>query len=229
MLVNRFKFNLQMFAEGEEPTDPVGGSEPNGAEGNEPPVDNKPFATFADEESFKKRLAREAKRGMKSMLETYGLESEEQLKSIIEGKRAEEDAKKSELDKALEKVAKLESDNAKLIADATSNAKNSLAKATATELGVKPERIDYLLKLVDLDSVEFTDGKFDTEGLTAKITEVLEVMPEFKNIQQISKGGTDFNDNASDKKPLLTKEMISKMSASEIASRIEEVREVLSK
>lgn len=53
-------------------------------------------------------------------------------------------------------------------------------KAQATALGVKSERLPYLLKLADLSGVEFNEGEPNTEQIQAALETVLNDFPEFK-------------------------------------------------
>jgi hypothetical protein len=178
---------------------------------------NEPFATFNDEKSFMTRVNREGKKQVKKMLESLGIEDESALKEIIEAKKQQEEANKTELEKAMEKIAQMESQNKEL----AKAQKMSEAKMTALKLGVDAKKVDYLLKLVDMDDVE--------ESITA----ILADMPEFKGQQQVKaqtdpKGGTDFTGgNADNKNVPLTKEIISKMSTKEVQARYKEVMEFL--
>lgn len=177
-----------------------------------------PFATFKDEKSFMSRVNREGKKQVKQLLESLGLEDENALKEIMEQKKAEEEANKTELEKALEKIKFMEEDNAKL----SHAQKLNETKMKAIEMGVDTKKVDYLLKLVDMDNAE------------ESIATVLADMPEFKGQQKQviahtdPKGGTDFSggDGNSDNKPL-TKEIISKMSTREVQERYSEVMEFL--
>lgn len=54
-------------------------------------------------------------------------------------------------------------------------------KAQASQLGIKAERLPYLLKLADLSQVEFgEDGEPNTEQIQAALEVVLNDFPEFK-------------------------------------------------
>jgi hypothetical protein len=62
-------------------------------------------------------------------------------------------------------------------------------KSQATELGIKAERLPYLLKLADLSLVEFTDGEPNAEQITAALETVLNDFPEFKTGSKPNVGG----------------------------------------
>lgn len=209
--------NLQLFSDEGEVVDNEGQSNPT-----------EPFAVFPDQESFNKRLTREAKKHLNDTLNGLGVSDLDELKAFIEDKRVKEEAEKSELQKAMETIQKLTEERDGYVKAELERKNTEMVTAKAMELGVKPERVKHLLRLIDKDAYS-TDGETDVERLTSAIKELLEEFPEFKQTKIEHKGGTDFNETGtSGAKPALTMEMIKKMSASEIAERIEEVRAVMS-
>lgn len=222
--------NLQMFSdEGNGTEDTVaegqGTDSTEAKEGAANPTE--PFAVFPDQESFNKRLTREAKKHLNDTLSGLGVESLDELKAFIEDKKAKEEAEKSELQKALERIQTLEQERETYVKAEAERKRAELVKSKAMELGVKQDRVQRFMRLVDLGEIT-TDGEIDAEALTEVITQTLTEFPEFKQTKVEHKGGMDFNETGtSGAKPALTMEMIKQMSSAEIAERIEEVRAVL--
>lgn len=212
---NNIEGNNEPVIENNEPTTAGNTTQVSQTEANKVEPKDEPFATFKDEKSFMSRVNREGKKQVKQLLESFGLEDENALKGIIEAKKAEEEASKTELEKALDKIKSMEENNAVL----EQAHKHDEAKMKAIEAGVDAKKVDYLLKLVDMENVE--------ESIEA----ILADMPEFKGQQQViahtdPKGGADFNSNDTKDVPL-TKEIISKMSTREVQARYSEVMEFL--
>lgn len=222
--------NLQMFS------DENGGVENTVAEGQSTDSTvvedvavnpTEPFAVFPDQESFNKRLSREAKKHLNDTLSGLGVESLDELKTFIEDKKAKEEAEKSELQKAQELIQKLTQERDGYVKAELERKRTESVTAKAMELGVKPERVKHLLRLVDMEAIT-TDGEVDATALTSAIGGLLEEFPEFKQTKVEHKGGTDFNETGTTgAKPALTMDMIKQMSSAEIAERIDEVRAVL--
>lgn len=220
--------DLQLFADEsqseEQPTTDTKTVEETKTQSNP----TEPFAVFPDQESFNKRLTREAKKHLTETLTGLGVESLDELKSFIEDKKAREEAEKSELQKALERIQTLEQERETYVKAEAERKRAELVKSKAMELGVKQDRVQRFMRLVDLGEIT-TDGEIDAEALTEAITQTLTEFPEFKETKIEHKAGTDFNDTGkTGAKPQLTKEMIAKMSVEEITARIEEVRAVMS-
>jgi hypothetical protein len=75
-------------------------------------------------------------------------------------------------DESAEKIAKV---NKRLVA--------TEAKAAAIAAGVKPEKVDYVVKLADLDGVDVDeDDGPDSEAINKAVNKVLKDMPEFKTV-----------------------------------------------
>lgn len=208
--------NNEPVIESNEPTTVGDTTQVSQTEANKVEPKNEPFATFKDEKSFMSRVNREGKKQVKQLLETLGLEDEDALKNIIKEKHDAEEAQKTELEKALEKIKSMEESNTKL----TEAQKINDTKMKAIELGVDTKKVDYLLKLVDMDNAE------------ESINTILTDMPEFRAQQQViahtdPKGGSDFSGGDSNSAKPLTKEIISKMSTKEVQERYSEVMEFL--
>lgn len=97
-------------------------------------------------------------------------------------KELEDEKKKAQMDEAERlKAEKAEAEsNAQARIDAANNrAKKAEAKAVAAELGVKPERIQYAVRLIDLDDIEVDEnGEPDSEAIKAALSQVTTDMPE---------------------------------------------------
>lgn len=113
------------------------------------------------------------------------------LKAYFQQQGMTEDEAKSALDaykaqKAAEKTPEQLAQEAQQTANVRINAaKQSLlqmsARSAATQLGVKPERLDFVLKLADLSGVDIGDDmQVDTDKVTAAVQSVLDVIPELK-------------------------------------------------
>jgi hypothetical protein len=165
-----------------------GGTEPNttpsndgGQEPNTTPEGGGGEKFFSQEDLDKiiqKRLARERK-----SWETQ-LEEEKKKASMSEAERL-----KAEKEEAEARLTALQTEHSKRLI-------NAEAKLIATELGVKADKMKYLMKLVDLDEVTLDEeGNVDTEELTKSIQAVLDAIPELKGGVVISKAGAEFNGN----------------------------------
>lgn len=135
--------------------------------------------------------------------------SQEDLDKIIQKRLArerkswetqlEEEKKKASMSEAERLKAEKEEVEARLTALQTEHSKrliNAEAKLIATELGVKADKMKYLMKLVDLDEVTLDEeGNVDTEELTKSIQAVLDAIPELKGGVVIPKAGAEFNGN----------------------------------
>lgn len=166
-----WKFDLQLFAE--DPNaggDNGGGTDPDGKgdnagndDGNK--GDNKTFTQAELDAILSKRLARERKQW------------EQQV----------EDAKKKAAMDETErlKAEKAEAEQKAQAAQAAANQRliKAEAKVQAAALGVKPERIDYAIRLADLSGVEVgDDGEPDAKAVKAAIEAVLRDVPELKGV-----------------------------------------------
>lgn len=220
-------FDLQRFAEGDPvppPADPVVTDPP----ADPPtPTDTKPYATFPDEKSFMARVSREAKKSVSALVKSFGLESEEELKTLIDNQKAADELSKTDLQKAQEKVAKLESESQKAWDAANSTIRTTEAKVMALTAGVKPEKVNYLLKMMDLTSIEVKDGVIDAAAVQEQIDGILKDLPELKGATVptvVPKGGEDFK--GGDNKPL-TYASIKAMSTKETVARLPEIQEFM--
>ena len=239
MLKGKLKrlFDLQIFAEDGEVGNPEGGNSdnggvnPNSTLNNEGNKEAKPFAVFPDEKSFMARVNREAKKisgqAQKDFLNSLGVKSAETLQSILADYNARKENEKSDLQKATERISKLEQENTELQAKIVNGLKHSTVKNLASELGVETQRIDRFIKLVDMNNIEVNNGSIDIDAVKDSLITILDEFPEFKGITSVKTGGgNDFGgDNGGSKK--ITMEDIKKMSTQEIQENWEEVEKVL--
>ena len=91
-----------------EPKDADQGGQPGaaGAEGHA-----EPFAIFPDAASFNARMIREAKKELKAQAEALGFPSVDAMQVAIKEMQASQEAEKTELEKANEKIVDLEKKN----------------------------------------------------------------------------------------------------------------------
>lgn len=123
------------------------------------------------------RLAREAKKLRADIQAELKAEADKAAMTEAERLKAEKDAA------------------AKSAADATTKANARViraeAKVLAVAAGVKPERIDYALRLADLSGVEVNDdGNPDSDAITKALNQVLTDVPELKG-ETPGKGGAE--------------------------------------
>lgn len=223
-----FKFNLYLFGdegeegEGDNSTPPEGNAGDEGTEGA-----GAPFASFPDEKSFMSRVGREARKQMTTMLTNLGIKDEAELKTFMASKKASTEAERTELEKALQTQADLivERDNA--LSGANTTLKRAELKVASQEAGIKADRINIVMKLIDMEDIDIVDGVVDQVGLKEQIGKIIKVMPELVQVGQTlpSKGGESFT--GSDTKPL-SLELIKTMTKEQVASRLPEIQKFMS-
>lgn len=220
-------FDLQLFNEDEiEGASNVDTANVGIAEGDTTPadkIDNKPFATFPDEATFMKRVNREGRKQLNELVKGLGFEDTEQLQSLIKDANARKEAEKTELEKLQDTISQLSKDNEQYKAKMTQLQRQQMAEKSALALDISPTKLDYALKLIDLNSLE------TQEDIEVELNKLLEVMPEFKATKTTlpKKTGADFKDTTKAKQPL-TQDSIRKMSTQEVADRLDEIKEFLS-
>lgn len=100
------------------------------------------------------------------------------------------------------------------------------AKAVAAELGIKAERVNYLLKLADLDGIEVDDGEVDAGVIKASIQKVVTDMPELLG-KKAANTGDDFSQT--DQTKVLTLEDVKNMNPEELDKNWSAVSDALTK
>lgn len=204
----------------------------NGAnEGGTPPVDSnqqdqqaeqkQPFAVFPDEQSFMSRLHREAKKQVSEFVKSLGFEEETQLKELATRHRENLEAQKSEADKLREQLAAREAQ----LSEINKNLKLNEIKNEIVAAGIKPERVNYALKLINTEEINFENGAADKAKLNEILTNLVSDFPELKAQPQAPKGGQDFGQGSNPE--LLTMEMIKAMSPEETQRRLPDILKFL--
>lgn len=192
------KMKLQLFAEsGAENS----GAENNGkgtnpdAEGNgdENGSASGTKQSYTQEDLDKivaKRVERAEKSVLKSFYQQQGLTEEEANAAIAEYKKT-----KAEKEEASKNDAKAQADRAdaaeKSAQEAIAKANAALIKANAqiqaSNLGVKSNKLDYVVKMADLTKIEFDDdGNPDEAAIKAAVEQVLKDVPELKTTKDSS-------------------------------------------
>lgn len=241
----RLPLNLQMFAEegeggqggnGEGNQGGDGGQGGNGEGGNGTggnaggqggAPDKKPAVAFDTEAAFMARMQREGKKMVGDFLKTLGFEKEDDLKTVITAHKDKIEADKTELQKAQDRATALEKAQAAAVTKLEAAARTSEAKVAALAAGVKPERLDYLLKLADLSEVAVNDGTADAAAVKAAVEKVLADMPELKGQAGQARGGGEFGGQGGGTG--LTWEAIKAMSTKEVEARLPEITAFMAK
>lgn len=181
-----FKFNLQLFAEGGDDSGHGGNDDPNNN-----PDDTGVDKTFNQKEVddiIKKRLGKEKKTTQKALLEELGLESIDDLKTIVATKKKADDDEKSDLQKLKDEIGILTKDKN----DASEKAKKTLKiadfKVKASTEGLDVKQIDAALKLADLSEVE-VDENGTVTGIEEVIKATIEAYPFLKGTVNSDVGG----------------------------------------
>lgn len=169
----KYPLDIQLFAE-EDPTQP-GASDPT------PPAPNQPAQATVNvdydkiEEIINKRLSATEEKTFKGILKDEGL-SEEEIKQAVADFKNRKQKKaiesQNEIDRIIEenKAFKKEKELQKVTKE---------AKTIATELKVKSERFDKLMKISDQSKFVKEDGTIDKEAIKAEFEEQLKDLPEF--------------------------------------------------
>ena len=224
-----FRFNLGLFVD-PPAVDPPAGDPPAADPPADPPAADPPaadpFATFPDEKSFMARIAREGKKQMASMLEGMGLKDETALKAMLDQKAAADLEGKSDLEKALQRQADLILERDTAINKNNSNIRNSEIQTAATTAGVKPEKVSYLMKLMDLENLDVIDGKLDPIAVNTQIKKILTDIPELGSIKPDLPGAGGGSFDGDNKEPL-SYDLIRKMSAEEVTKRLPQINEFM--
>jgi len=177
--------NLQLFAEGGDggDTDPNNDGGDNSGDGGE----DKTFNQDDINSIVKKEKGKAKKAAQKELLETLGLESVDDLQSIVNAKKKADEQKKTDLEKKEEEINGLKTEKQKAIEKANKIAITAEFKVKATDekFGLKGKQIDAALKLADLSEIEVGE-----EGAVTGIEDALEkVVKDYPFL----KGGTGDN------------------------------------
>jgi hypothetical protein len=173
--------------------DPTGGNPPDDANPGGNGGEAEPFATFANQGAFTRRMDREAKARLKAQAEELGFESADAMLAAAKAQRDAADQAQTDLEKAKQKADKAEQERATAIAKANERLVKTAARAIASELGVTAARVAYAVRLADLSDVTVDDdGEPDEEAIKAAIEQVLDDVPELKAGNGNERGGGDF-------------------------------------
>lgn len=200
--------NLQLFAEGNGAAN--SGTDANAGKGdgaNKAGDDGKQNAgkgdgsqnagkSFSQEDVDKivnDRTERASNAALLSYYQQNGMTEVEAKQAIADYKSAK--ATKAEADKGnnavlQQKLTDAEKTAQDAIAQANTRIISSEARVQAVGLGIKPERVDYAVRLADLKAVTVDkDGKVDDAAVKATLEKVLKDLPELK---QTTDGSTGF-------------------------------------
>ena len=145
------------------------------------------------------RTGRAEKSALKSFFQQQGLTEEEANAAIAEYKKT-----KAEKAEASKNDAKVQAERAEA---AEKSAKEAIARANAvliranaqimaSSLGVKSNKLDYVVKMADLNKITIDDdGNPDEAAIKAAVEQVLKDVPELKDTKETSgfKIGADGN------------------------------------
>ena len=194
-------------------TDPAPGTEP--AKTDPEPKPGKSFSQEQLDEIITKRLVREQKKWQDQ---------------IDEDKRK---AELTEAEKLKEGKAEAEAKVKTITAAANKRLVQAEAKVAASALGVKAEKIPYLLKLANLTDVTVDeDGTVDAAFLKTELENILKDLPELKGSTQNPNpvgGASNPAGGGNPGQKLYTKVELEKMSSEEINAHWTDIQEQMSK
>ena len=170
--------NLQFFAEGDPDAGDNGGAQTpdTGGNGGDLTPGGKTFTQEELDAIIQRRLARERKQWEQQ------LEEERKKAAMTEAERL-----RAEKEEAERRAQEAQQQAAQRLVQAE-------AKVVAVELGVKPDRIPYVLRLADLSGVDVgDDGVVDAKALRDAIEAVLRDVPELKGSMTPGKSGAEFS------------------------------------
>ena len=178
---------------------------------------------FPDEKAFMARVQREAKKQMQEFVKNLGFENDNQLKEIVQKQKDYEESQKTEYEKLQEQLQQ----KTEYIDKVNQNLKLNEVKMQVLNAGIKPERLNHALKLLDVGSIDFVEGQLNSEQLNTSINNLLSEFPELKTNNAPKSAGADFSQ--SQPKDFLTLDMIKTMSREETERRLPEILKFLEK
>jgi hypothetical protein len=179
--------------------------------------------TFENEKAFMSRVQREAKKQMQDFVKQLGFENDNQLKEVIQKQKSYEESQKTEYEKLQEQLQQ----KTEYIDKVNQNLKLNEVKMQTLNAGIKPERLNHALKLLDVNTIEFVDGQINSEQLNTSINSLLSEFPELKVNNVPKSAGTDFSQ--SKQQDFLTLDMIKSMSREETERRLPDILKFLEK
>lgn len=140
----------------------------------------------------------------------------ERAKATAEAAEAAKRAKMDEADRLKAEKADADKKAVEAVERANQRAVRSDAKLEAVAAGVKPDRVDHFMRLLDLSDVAVDDnGDPDPKAIKRAVKEALAAVPEFKG--EASPAGSSGEFGSDNGTPTFTREQIAKMSAEEFA------------
>jgi len=126
----------------------------------------------------------------------------------IAAKRAQQEAEEAARRAQMDETERLKAEKAdaekradEALSQATKVLVNAEARIAAASAGAKPERLDRILRLLDLDDVTADDGKVDSETISAAVKALKAEVPElFGPAQPPARSGGDMSGSGGDKK-----------------------------
>lgn len=201
------KFNLQLFAESGAANSGAenngNGTNPN-AEGNGgtdgAAAGSKQTYTQEDlDKIVTERTGRAEKAALKSFFQQQGLTEEEANAAIADYKKAKEEkaeASKNDAKAQADRADAAEKSAQEAIAKANAVLIKANAQIQAANLGVKSNKLDYVVKMADLSKITIDDdGNPDEAAIKEAVEQVLKDVPELKDTKETSgfKIGADGN------------------------------------
>ncbi|MDQ3966684.1 MAG: hypothetical protein M3246_09625 [Actinomycetota bacterium] len=129
---------------------------------------------------------------IKDLLTDLGVEKLDDLKAGFKAFVDAENQRKSDLDKANEKISAYETQLAQLRTERNAQAVRSEVELQALALGANPERLQAVIRLREAGEGEINDeGSVDAEAIKQSVEAVLGAYPEFKKGQPNVGGGSN--------------------------------------
>lgn len=135
----------------------------------------------------------------------------------------------SEADRLKAEKAQLEQERESARAEVLATKVETTAERAAVAAGVKPDRVDRFMRLVDLSDLDelAADGKPDSDAIKAAVAKALADVPEFKG--EPAKSGSSGSDgmNGNGDRKTWTREEIAKLSVEDFEKHEKEINEAL--
>ena len=161
-------------AEGGEAADGGGGAAK--ADGKDPPTAPKKYDEGELDRIAGERSEAAKNKALSDYFKAQGLSAEDAKKAMEDYK-----VKKAAETPTAEKLREVEENARKAVETANGRIVQSELKAAASALGVKAEKIPYLLKMAEVSGIEVKDdGSVDEKAVKAALEKVLADIPELK-------------------------------------------------
>ncbi len=202
------KFNLQLFGEGSAANsgadnDTNGTNNPNAeGKGGDDGAATGTKQTYTQEDLDKivtERTGRAEKAALKSFFQQQGLTEEEANAAIADYKKVKADkaeASKNDAKAQADRADAAEKQAQEAIAKANAVLIRANAQIQASNLGVKSNKLEYVVKMADLSKITIDDdGNPDEAAIKEAVEQVLKDVPELKDTKETSgfKIGADGN------------------------------------